>query len=374
MSNKQRILFIDRDGTLIREPEDEQIDSFAKLELLPGVVRWLGRIADELDYRLVLVSNQDGLGTEAFPLSDFEPVHGFLMRLLKAEGIRFEAQHIDRSFERDGLDTRKPGLGMLRGYLDGSFDLANSWVIGDRYTDLVLARNLGARVFLLEPAGSAALAAGTLLEGDHAVAHWSSIYECLRREERRVQHRRTTLETDVSVGLKLDGAGQCRVSTGLGFLDHMLDQLARHGGLDLEVDARGDLHVDEHHTIEDVAITLGEAFHAALGNKRGLARYGFSLPMDDARARADIDFGGRAYCQFTADFRRERVGDMPTELVSHFFRSFSDAARCTLHLEVTGENDHHQIEALFKAFARAIRQAVAVDLQDQAIPTTKGLL
>ncbi len=374
MKNRKRILFIDRDGTLIREPQDEQIDSFAKLELLPGAVRWLGRIADELDYRLVLVSNQDGLGTASFPLSDFEPVHEFLMRLLAAEGIRFDAQHIDRSFERDGLDTRKPGLGMLGAYLDGQSDLANSWVIGDRLTDLTLARNLGARAFLLEPAGSAAVAAGNLHERDHAVAGWEEIYQWLRREERRVQHRRTTLETDVTVELKLDGVGQSKVATGLGFLDHMLDQLARHGGLDLEIDARGDLHVDEHHTIEDVAITLGEAFHAALGNKRGLARYGFSLPMDDARARADIDFGGRAFCQVAAVFHREKVGDLPTELVSHFFRSFSDGARCTLHLEVTGQNDHHQIEALFKAFARAIRQAVAVDLHDQAIPTTKGML
>jgi len=374
MSILKRILFIDRDGTLIREPADEQIDAFEKLELLPGVLRWLGRIAEELDYRLVLVSNQDGLGTESFPWPSFQPVHDLLMRLLESEGIRFEAQHIDRSFAHEGLDTRKPGLGMLGAYLDGSCDLAGSWVIGDRLTDLQLARNLGARALLLPPAGQAAVNEALLEPTDAAVGGWAEIYERLRREERRVQHRRTTLETDVAVSLKLDGVGQCKAATGLGFLDHMLDQLARHGGLDLDIQARGDLHVDEHHTVEDVAITLGEAFSLALANKRGLARYGFSLPMDDARARADVDFGGRAYCSVAAVFKRERVGDLPTELVEHFFRSFADAARCTLHLEVTGDNDHHQIEALFKAFARAIRMAVAVDLRDSALPTTKGRL
>jgi len=374
MSILKRILFIDRDGTLIREPADEQIDAFEKLELLPGVLRWLGRIAEELDYRLVLVSNQDGLGTESFPWPSFQPVHDLLMRLLESEGIRFEAQHIDRSFAHEGLDTRKPGLGMLGAYLDGSCDLAGSWVIGDRLTDLQLARNLGARALLLPPAGQAAVNEALLEPTDAAVGGWAEIYERLRREERRVQHRRTTLETDVAVSLKLDGVGQCKAATGLGFLDHMLDQLARHGGLDLDIQALGDLHVDEHHTVEDVAITLGEAFSLALANKRGLARYGFSLPMDDARARADVDFGGRAYCSVAAVFKRERVGDLPTELVEHFFRSFADAARCTLHLEVTGDNDHHQIEALFKAFARAIRMAVAVDLRDSALPTTKGRL
>ncbi len=365
-----RILFIDRDGTLIREPEDEQIDSFAKLELLPGVVRWLGRIADELDYRLVLVSNQDGLGTDSFPEQDFFPVHHFLINLLAAEGIRFDAQHIDRSFPGQGFDTRKPGLGMLKPYLDGQTDLAASWVIGDRLTDLEMARRLGAGALLL---GQSPELAG-LREGEFVLTDWEAIYDLLRRRERRVLHHRATAETKISVELQLEGNGHSKINTGLGFFDHMLDQLARHGGLDLDIEVAGDLHVDEHHTIEDVALTLGEAFSKALGDKRGLARYGFSLPMDDSRARAEIDFGGRAFCKFSGVFRRERVGEMPTELVSHFFRSFSDGARCTLHLEVEGENDHHQIEALFKAFARAIRLAVKVDLRDRGIPSTKGML
>ena len=366
----KRILFIDRDGTLIKEPEDQQIDSFQKLDWLPGVFRWLGRIATELDYQLVLVSNQDGLGTASFPESDFQPVHDLVIRTLAGEGIHFAAQHIDRSFAHELLDTRKPGIGMLRNYLDGSFDLAASWVIGDRMTDVQLARNLGAGAFLLETDPGVKV----LGENELSVSNWEQIYLTLKYRERRIQHTRKTHETDTKLELQLNGNGRSAISTGLGFFDHMLDQLVRHGGLDLELEAKGDLQVDEHHTIEDVALALGEAFSMALGDKKGLARYGFSLPMDDSRARADIDFGGRAYCRFSAEFKRERVGDMPTELVSHFFRSFADAAHCTLYLEVQGDNDHHQIEALFKAFARAIRHAVRVDFSDQLLPTTKGTL
>jgi imidazoleglycerol-phosphate dehydratase/histidinol-phosphatase len=365
----KRYLFIDRDGTLIREPADEQIDSLDKLEFMPGVFTWLGRIAAELDYGLVLVSNQDGLGTASFPEENFWPAHTLMLRALQSQGIAFEAEHIDRSFAHEGLPSRKPGTAMLEGYRAEGIDLGGSWVIGDRWTDVLLGRNLGSGAILL---GQAPEGEG-LSEREYAVADWPAIYTLLRERERRAVHRRKTAETEVELVLQPLGRGRASIKTGLGFFDHMLDQLARHGGLDLELETRGDLHIDEHHTVEDTGIALGEAFALALADKRGLARYGFSLPMDESRARAELDFGGRAYLRFSAQFRRERVGELPTELVEHFFRSFCDAARCTLHLHVEGENDHHQIEALFKAFARAMRMALRRD-PDGELPTTKGML
>ncbi len=367
------ILFIDRDGTLIAEPEDQQVDALDKVRFLPGVFRGLGRLARTGDYRLVLVSNQDGLGTPAFPLTDFESPHRFVMEALAGEGIRFEAEHIDPTLPGDGADTRKPGLGMLGAYLDGSADLARSWVIGDRDTDVALARNLGARAIRLDPAAPAG--GGASPDGRvWTVRDWTEAERVLRREGRRVCRRRRTLETDVTVDLVAEGTGRADVDTGVGFYDHLLEQVARHGGLDLVIRCRGDRWVDEHHTVEDVALAFGEALREALGNGRGLARYGFTLPMDEVLASAALDLGGRPGLVFRAAFTRERVGDLPTELVEHAFRSLADAARCTLHLEAGPGNDHHAIEGLFKAFGRTLRQALRRDPDDDAIPSTKGNL
>jgi imidazoleglycerol-phosphate dehydratase/histidinol-phosphatase len=373
-SQKKRILFIDRDGTLIKEPPvDFQIDSFEKLEFLPGVFTWLGKIARELDFELVMVTNQDGLGTASFPEHTFWPVHELMMKSLAGEDIQFRSVHIDVSFAHEGKPTRKPGTDMLVDYLNGEFDLANSFVIGDRITDVILAKNLGAQAIFIRnydsPEG---------YEQDIALVatHWRDIYEFLRMPDRKVIHARKTLETDIQMTLNLDGTGISSVSTGIGFFDHMLDQLARHGMIDLALTAKGDLHIDEHHTIEDTAIALGEAVNKALGDKRGIERYAAEriLPMDDCLAQVSIDFGGRPWLVWEAEFKREKIGDFPAEMFIHFFKSFTDAARCNLNIKAEGQNEHHKIEIIFKAFAKCIRDAVRRDPKNNKLPSTKGLL
>lgn len=353
----KKALFIDRDGTLIREPEDEQIDAFEKLSFLPGVIRALATIRERTDYELVMVSNQDGLGTPSFPEETFWPVHRFLLDTLAGEGIVFDAIHIDRHFPQDNAPTRKPGTAMLTAYMDGSYDLANSYVIGDRATDEQLAHNLGCRALRISE------------ELD-----WKRITEILVAGERCAELHRQTRETDIRVRLDLDRPGQGEVSTGLPFFDHMLSQLIHHGGLSLELCAKGDLEVDEHHTIEDTALALGECLRRALGDKMGLARYGYCLPMDDCLCRVALDFGGRPWLQWAVDFRRESVGGIPTEMFFHFFKSLSDAALMNLSIKAEGDNDHHRIEGIFKALARALRMAVRRDVQHLVLPSSKGAL
>lgn len=380
----KKILFLDRDGCIIVEPQpDQQVDSLEKLEFLPGAITSLARIARETAYTFVMVTNQDGLGADSFPENTFWPAHQKMLRTLENEGVGFDAVHIDRTFAHSPSPGRKPGTAMLTGYLDGSVDLSASYVIGDRLTDMLLAKNLGARGILIRDGADleavhAEVAAHPALADGATVAfvanHWSQIQTFLALPPRRVTHERITKETAIRVALNLDGQGRGKMQTGLGFFDHMLDQLARHGGLDLDIETKGDLHIDEHHTIEDTALALGEAFHLALGDKRGMERYGFCLPMDDALAQVAIDFGGRPWLVWEAEFRREKVGDMPTEMFYHFFKSFTDAARCNLNIQVSGQNEHHKIEAIFKAFAKAIRMAVRRNPGDQSLPTTKGVL
>lgn len=369
---KKKLLFIDRDGTLIHEPpETYQIDSIDKLSFLPGVFEYLGKIARQLDYELVMVTNQDGLGTPGYPEEVFWPIQELILRLLAGEGITFREVCIDRSFAHEGKPTRKPGTAMLTHYMQGEYDLANSWVIGDRATDILLAHNLGCRsIYITSPLHSLP----PDVVPDRTVAHWREVYEYLSRLHRTVSHRRTTHETDIEIRLNPDGSGQADIRTGLGFFDHMLQQLARHGGLDLYLRAKGDLHIDEHHTIEDVAIALGESFSKALADKRGIERYGYALPMDDCRAFATVDFGGRPWLVWEATFSREKIGDMPTEMFSHFFKSFADAARANIHIQALGTNEHHKIEAIFKAFARAVRMAIRRDPDHLVLPSTKGIL
>lgn len=360
----KKVLFIDRDGTLIREPEDEQIDSFEKLELLPGMVANLARIARELDYDLVMVTNQDGLGTDAFPENDFWPVQSFLISMLEGEGIRFSEVLIDRSFPDENLPTRKPGTGMLTHYIKGDYDLGNSYVIGDRLSDVKLAENLGSQaIFIGENESSAAL----------STWDWAEIYAFLAAQDRTAQVSRKTSETSIDISLNLDGTGKASIDTGIGFFDHMLEQLAKHGGLDLSISAQGDLHIDTHHTIEDTALTLGLAFDQALGSRKGIERYGFLLPMDDSLAQVAIDFGGRPWFEWDVTFTSETLGEMPTQMASHFFKSFCDTARCNLNMKAAGENDHHKMEALFKAWARSIGKAVNKTGKGD-IPSTKGSL
>lgn len=373
----KKVLFIDRDGTLIFEPADNpQIDSLEKLEYIPGVFKHLGAIAATGQYELVMVTNQDGLGTESFPEKDFWPVQNKMVQALAGEGIEFIAYHIDCSFPHENKPTRKPGTGMLTPYLNGEYDLSNSYVIGDRLTDIALAKNLGAKGILLgkkELAGelqSSGLIESCVLHADT----WSDIARLLTTSQRSATVNRKTKETDITISLTLDGQGKSKISTGLGFFDHMLDQLAKHGLVDLDINTRGDLHIDEHHTIEDTALTLGEAFSKALGDKRGIERYGFCLPMDDCLAQSAIDFGGRPWLVWDAEFKREKIGEMPTEMFYHFFKSFSDAAKCNLNIKAEGTNEHHKIEAIFKAFAKSIKMAVRKDPFSNALPSTKGTL
>ncbi len=361
----KRVLFIDRDGTIITEPPDKQIDAWEKLEFYPGVITALGKIARELEFELVMVTNQDGLGTPSFPEDTFWPIHNFILKTLQGEGIHFKEVLIDRSFPEENAPTRKPRTGLVRHYLNGDYDMQNSFVIGDRLTDVAFAANLGAQAIYL----GAEVPDGAVI----ATQDWETIYRFLKNRDRRVLHRRKTLETDIQITLNLDGAGEYRLQTGLGFFDHMLAQLVRHSGVDLELKVDGDLHVDEHHTIEDTAIALGEAFQAALGKKKGLTRYGFVLPMDDAKAQVALDFSGRSWLVWQVEFRREKIGDVPTEMFFHFFKSFCDAAGLNLHVEARGNNEHHKIEAIFKAVGRAMRQALQRNSQP-GVPSTKGTL
>jgi imidazoleglycerol-phosphate dehydratase/histidinol-phosphatase len=369
---KRKILFIDRDGTLIHEPPDTfQVDSFDKLCFLPGVITFLRKICDEMDYALVMVTNQDGLGTKTYPEETFWPVQNFIMQTFQFEGINFEEVCIDRSFPEDNLPTRKPGTGMLTKYMQEFFDLENSYVIGDRITDVKLAQNLGAKCIFIRNYDKTD---GWEDKITKVVNEWEGIYNFLKRPARIAINERNTNETKIKVELNLDGKGYSEISTGLAFFDHMLEQLARHGSLDLTIHAKGDLHIDEHHTIEDTAITLGEAVAKALGDKRGIERYGFCLPMDDCLAQVAIDFGGRPWLVWEAEFKREKIGEMPTEMFMHFFKSFSDAAKCNLNIKAEGTNEHHKIEAIFKAFAKAIKMAVKRDALNNKLPSTKGVL
>lgn len=373
---KKKALFIDRDGTLIYETDDEQIDSLEKLEYLPKVFRNMYFIQKNLDYELVMVTNQDGLGTASFPEETFWPVHNKVLNAFEKEGVVFDDILIDRSFPHDNLPTRKPGTGMLGKYLIGDYDLANSFVIGDRLTDIQLAKNLGAKGILInngdlvEQMEKQGLIKHCVLVSDD----WDDIYTCVASPERTAEVVRTTKETSILVQINLDGSGVSEISTGLHFFDHMLNQICRHSGVDLKIEVKGDLEVDEHHTIEDTALALGEAFRKAVGQKIGMERYGFCLPMDDCLAMSAIDFGGRPWLVWEADFKREKVGDMPTEMFMHFFKSFSDAALCNLNIKAEGTNEHHKIEAIFKATAKAIKMAVKRDIFNFDLPTTKGKL
>ncbi len=353
----KRVLFIDRDGTILVEPEDEQIDSFDKFQFVDGVIRNLYFIRKHLDFEFVMVSNQDGLGTDAYPEEDFWPTHNLMLQTLKGEGIEFDDMFIDRSFPEDNLPTRKPGTAMLTKYINGDYDLQNSFVIGDRVTDKMLADNLGCKALILSDQMS-----------------WDKIAEILFAGERTAEVRRTTKETDIQIKFCLDGTGKADIDTGVGFFDHMLEQIAKHGNTDLFVRVKGDLNVDEHHTIEDTGIALGECLAEALADKRGIERYGFTLPMDDCLCQVAIDFGGRPWLVWDAEFKREKIGDMPTEMFFHFFKSFSDAAKINLNIKAEGLNEHHKIEGIFKALARTLKMAVKRDIYNYQLPSTKGLL
>lgn len=370
----KRVLFIDRDGTLIIEPPDEQIDSLEKLEYYPGVFTWLSKIAAETDFELVMVTNQDGLGTDSFPEDTFWPAQNKMLKALENEGIHFPKIYIDRSFQRENKPTRKPGTGMLTEFFTDAYDLKNSFVLGDRLTDVELAKNLGAQGILLNNGSLAEKLKAQNLEPHCALTttSWKDIYTFLTRPNRKATVKRTTKETDIDIVIDLDGSGKSHMETGLGFFDHMLDQLARHGNIDLSVKVKGDLHIDEHHTIEDTALALGEAFLKALGDKRGIERYGFCLPMDDCLAQVAIDFGGRPWIVWDAEFKREKIGEMPTEMFYHFFKSFSDTSKSNLNIKVEGTNEHHKIEAIFKAFAKAIKMAIRKE--GNQLPSTKGIL
>jgi len=372
----KRALFIDRDGTLIYEPEDEQIDSLEKLEFIPGVFRNLFNIQKNTDYELVIISNQDGLGTESYPENTFWPTQNKILKAFENEGVTFDDILIDKSFPEEKLPTRKPGTGLMKKYMQGDYDLANSFVIGDRLTDIELAKNLGAKGILFND-GSLSEELEKQKLAEHCVLiseDWDDIYECVAAPERTAEVKHTTNETDIFVKINLDGNGVSDISTGLNFFDHMLLQIGRHAGIDVEIKVEGDLEVDEHHTIEDTALALGEAFKKAVGNKKGMERYGFCLPMDDCLALVAIDFGGRPWLVWETEFNREKVGDMPTEMFMHFFKSFSDAAQCNLHIKAEGNNEHHKIEAIFKAIARAIKMAIKQDFFNFDLPSTKGKL
>ena len=377
----KKVLFIDRDGTLVIEPPiDYQLDSFEKLEFYPKVFQYLSNIAKELDFELVLVTNQDGLGTESFPEDTFWPVHNFVISTFEKEGIVFKEQIIDRTFAADNAPTRKPNTGLLTEYMNGEYDLANSFVIGDRLTDVELAKNLNAKGIFINtnPEVGAEEISVKREELDDVIAletdSWEAIYNFLKVSDRTGSIVRNTNETQIQIDVNLDGTGKSAIDTGIAFFDHMLDQLARHGQLDLNIQVKGDLEVDEHHTIEDTAIALGEVFAKTLGNKLGIERYGFCLPMDDCLAQVSIDFGGRNWLVWEAEFNREMIGKMPTEMFMHFFKSFTDGAKCNLNIKAEGTNEHHKIEAIFKAFAKAIKMAVKRDVEKMILPSTKGML
>ena len=375
----KRVLFIDRDGVILQEPpSDFQVDSTDKTSFVKGAITALSKIAADLDYYKVMVTNQDGLGTAIYPTETFEPYQNLMLRTLENEGFVFDEIHVDKTFAADNQPTRKPGTALLAHFFDKEkYDLENSFVIGDRWSDLQLAKNLGAKAIYLTsplhqltPAQEAELSSTIVLETDN----WNEIYTFLKLGLRKVEHERNTNETKISVELNLDGSGKANIHTGLGFFDHMLDQIARHGKMDLNITTKGDLHIDEHHTIEDTGLALGEAFAKALVDKTGMERYGFALPMDEAEAKVLIDFGGRNWIVWDAEFKREKVGEMPTEMFFHFFKSFSDAAKCNLNIQCKGDNDHHKIEAIFKAFAKAIKMAVKRDPLSNYLPSTKGIL
>lgn len=377
----KKVLFIDRDGTMVLEPHDYQLDSFEKLEFYPQAFQFLGKIAKELDFELVMVTNQDGLGTASHPEENFWPVHNLVMKAFENEGVVFSEVLIDKTFPHENAPTRKPATGLLTKYINSSdYDLASSFVIGDRITDVELAKNLGAKGIFIntdEALGSDEIASKRE-ELDSVIAlqttDWKTIYEFLKLEERSATISRKTNETDIYINLNLDGTGKSKIETGIAFFDHMLDQIARHGQMDLEILVKGDLEVDEHHTIEDTAIALGEVFAKALGNKLGIERYGFCLPMDDCLAQVAIDFGGRNWLVWETEFKREMVGKMPTEMFFHFFKSFSDGAKANINIKAEGTNEHHKIEAIFKAFAKAIKVAVKRDTEKMILPSTKGML
>lgn len=378
----KKILFIDRDGTLINEaPPTYQLDSIEKITFYPGMFTWMGKIAKEMNFELVMVTNQDGLGTDSFPESTFWPYHELVMRNLESEGIHFSNVLIDKTYPEENAPTRKPATGLLVDYINNpEYDIAGSLVIGDRITDMQLAKNLGCKgIWLnLDESLGAGEISDTLKELESTIVvktkNWEDIYAFLQLKERVVQHTRNTNETKINIEINLDGTGICEIETGLGFFDHMLHQLGRHSGINLKIITKGDLHIDEHHTIEDTAIALGEAFQLALGNKAGIERYGFLLPMDDVLAQVAIDFGGRPWLVWDATFKREKIGEMPTEMFYHFFKSFSDAAKCNLNIKAEGENEHHKIEAIFKGLAKAIKMAVKRTPGNEQLPSTKGLL
>lgn len=376
----QKVLFIDRDGTIIKEPADEQIDSFEKLVFYPNVFQFLSRIAKELDFEIVMITNQDGLGTDAYPEDTFWPVHNFIIETFKAEGIEFKEQFIDRTFAKDNAPTRKPNTGLLTQYFSDEYDLKNSFVIGDRLTDIELAKNLGSKGIYINDNTNLGTDEITVKRGelDSFIAletnDWKEIYKFLKTEDRTGSIERNTNETKIKIDLDIDGTGKSSIDTGIAFFDHMLNQIARHGQLDLNIKVDGDLEVDEHHTIEDTAIALGEVFAKTLGNKLGIERYGFCLPMDDCLAQVSIDFGGRNWLVWETEFKREMIGKMPTEMFFHFFKSFTDGAKCNLNIKAEGNNEHHKIEAIFKAFAKAIKMAIKRDIEKMILPSTKGML
>ncbi len=376
----KKVLFIDRDGTMIKETIDEQIDGFNKMIFYPKCIPFLSKIALELDFELVMISNQDGLGTPVFPEETFWPVHNFIMKTFENEGVIFDKVFLDRTFPHENANTRKPGTGMLTSYFSSDYDLANSFVIGDRLTDVELAKNLGSKAIFINDNTNLGTSEISVKQSDlqEVIAletnDWQKIYEFLKLESRSASILRKTNETDISIKLNLDGTGKSKIETGIAFFDHMLDQIARHGQMDLEIMVKGDLQVDEHHTIEDTAIALGEVFAKALGNKLGIERYGFCLPMDDCLAQVAIDFGGRNWLVWETEFKREMIGQMPTEMFFHFFKSFTDGAKANLNIKAEGSNEHHKIEAIFKAFAKAIKVAVKRDVEKMILPSTKGML
>ncbi len=377
----KRVLFIDRDGTLVLEPKNYQLDCLSKLEFYPKAFQFLSKIAKELDFELAMVTNQDGLGTTSFPEETFWPTQNFILKAFENEGVTFDEIFIDKSFPEDNAPTRKPRTGMLTKYLNNpKYDLENSFVIGDRITDVELAKNLGSKaIFIKNEENLGGNEIATSLEAlQNVIAlqtnEWQKIYEFLKLNERTASISRKTNETDIAISLNLDGTGKSNINTGISFFDHMLDQIARHGQMDLDIQVKGDLEVDEHHTIEDTAIALGEVFAKALGNKLGIERYGFCLPMDDCLAQVAIDFGGRNWLVWEAEFKREMIGQMPTEMFFHFFKSFTDGAKSNLNIKAEGTNEHHKIEAIFKAFAKAIKVAVKRDTEKMILPSTKGML